>query len=253
MQSLVPTNATVLSQFNMPQFSDRYYFTYPGQYDPSYPIDYAINDPENSYWFTTPVRDTGPDFYNFNMFELSNTFLENSSYGIYGQSMGALLFKLNYTGPPIYYKPLNFNLTFQNSESGSTKIILLYPGTFDIRLASDINSNVTLYLGSSKVFTFTNETQSTSLFIPLYSYSSLTLSGDIRGATISFSQIGPAKEVNGFPMLSSLKMFQTFSANNSFFSPTNAILENFNNKTFSLEFCVNFIHHHEFNVFYRRD
>ena len=28
MESLVPTNATVLSQFNMPQFSDRYYFTF---------------------------------------------------------------------------------------------------------------------------------------------------------------------------------------------------------------------------------
>ena len=53
MEELVPQNATVLSQFNMPQFSNRYYFTYPGQYNPNQPIDYAINDPQNYYRFTT--------------------------------------------------------------------------------------------------------------------------------------------------------------------------------------------------------
>ena len=196
MESLVPTNATVLSQFNMPQFSDRYYFTYPGQYNPSYPIDYAINDPANMYFFMTAVRDTGPDFYNFNMLDLSNMLLQNSSYGIYGQSMGALLFKLNYSGAPVYYAPLNFNLSFQNNNyDGAVKTLLLYPGTFEVRLTQYTGSNITLYLGATKVFTFNRTDRNTSLFIPLYSISSLKLTGAFHNATISFLQVKSATEV----------------------------------------------------------
>ena len=196
MESLVPINATVLSQFNMPQFSDRYYFTYPGQYNPSYPIDYAINDPANMYFFMTAVRDTGPDFYNFNMLSLSDMFLQNSSYGIYGQSMGALLFKLNYSGAPVYYAPLNFNLSFQNNNyDGAVKNLLLYPGTFEVRLTQYTGSNITLYLEATKVFTFNRTDRNTSLFIPLYSISSLKLTGAFHNATISFLQVKPATEV----------------------------------------------------------
>ena len=240
MESLVPTNATVLSQFNMPQFSDRYYFTYPGQYNPSYPIDYAINDPANMYFFTTAVRDTGLKFYNFNMLSLSNMFLQNSSYGIYGQSMGALLFKLNYSGAPLFYAPLNFNLSFQkNNYEGTVNNLLLYPGTFKVKLTQYTGTNMTLYLGATKVFTFNQTDLNTSLFVPFYSIDSLRMVGAFHNATISFLQVKPATDVEEFPVLPSPVIFHNFSANNSHFRPVVANLINFNNSTFSYVMEIN--------------
>ncbi|MHB1662739.1 MAG: hypothetical protein ACYCSG_02755, partial [Thermoplasmataceae archaeon] len=130
LESFVPANATVLSQFNMPQFSNRYYFTYPGQYNPADPIDFAINDPLSFYAFTTPVYDTNP-YYNYNMMELSNMMLMNSSYGVYGQSMGAILFKLGYKGMPDFFVPLNYELLTNkiNNNGFSTPSGLFSPGT----------------------------------------------------------------------------------------------------------------------------
>jgi uncharacterized membrane protein len=198
MEELVPQNATVLSQFNMPQFSDRYYFTYPGQYNPNQPIDYAINDPQNYYRFTTPTDDTGPDFYNYNMFQLSNMFLQNSTYGVYAQSGGAILFKHGYSGNPVYFVPVNTSIGIYTSSSGilTSENFLLSPGTYNLTAFLDSPSNSTLYINKVDIGKFNGKQISTTLRIPFYEYVEFSLSDKHNAGTVYLRQTAPAITVD---------------------------------------------------------
>lgn len=206
LEALVPANATVLSQFNMPQFSNRYYFTYPGQYNPADPIDYAINDPLSFYAFTTPVYDTNP-YYNYNMMELSNMMLMNSSYGVYGQSMGAILFKLGYKGMPDFFVPLNYELLTNkiNNTEFKAPSELFSPGMYNISLNYPGSSSVSLYFGPTLISIFNNTNKNNSIQIPEYVCSSLTAVGNISSLAIQIKQTSPAVHIDaskGVPQLS---------------------------------------------------
>ncbi|EQB65316.1 MAG: hypothetical protein AMDU2_EPLC00011G0002 [Thermoplasmatales archaeon E-plasma] len=222
LESFVPANATVLSQFNMPQFSNRYYFTYPGQYNPAYPIDYAINDPLSFYAFTTPVYDTNP-YYNYNMMELSNMMLMNSSYGVYGQSMGAILFKLGYKGMPDFFVPLNYELLTNkiNNNGFSTPSGLFSPGTYDISLNYPGSSSVSLYFGSTLISIFNNTNKINTIQIPQYVCSSFTAVGNISSLTIQITQTAPAVHINPSKSVPQLSVYPPFISNYS-----NSLLRN---------------------------
>ena len=197
MESLVPQNATVLSQFNMPQFSNRYYFTFPGQYDPAQPIDYAINDPSNAFWFTTSVDDTGSNFYNLNMMQLSNMFLENNSYGVYAQSEGAILSRHNYTGNPVFYVPLNESIPLEPNKAGqsSSRETLMIPGIYNINVTLVNSSNSSLYLGGLDLGNLKGGKLNTTLNVALYSYSFFYVDGTNCSGSVSINQIGYASNI----------------------------------------------------------
>jgi uncharacterized membrane protein len=241
MEALVPLNATVLSQFNMPQFSNRYYFTYPGQYNPNQPIDYAINDPQNYYRFTTSTDDTGPDFYNYNMLQLSNMFLQNSTYGVYAQSEGAILFKHGYSGNPVYFVPANASIKVRTSSSDTltSEAPLLSPGTYNVTAFLDNSSNSTLYMNKMDIGTFNGKAISTTLMIPFYENVIFSLSGKHNAGIVYLRQIAPAITIGlNKPQLHP-SYFHTFKANYSYFSPIVVNSVNLNTKSFSYFYMIN--------------
>ena len=241
MEQLVPQNATVLSQFNMPQFSDRYYFTYPGQYNPNQPIDYAINDPQNYFYFTTPVDDTGPDFYNYNMLQLSNMFLLNSTYGVYAQSEGALLFKHGYSGNPVYFVPVNTSIKLDTYSSSTltSETFLLSPGTYNLTAFLDSPSNSTLYMNEMNVGNFNGKEMRTTLMIPFYEYVEFSLTGKHNAGIVYLRQIAPAITINLNRAPSTPSYFHTFKANYSYFSPVIDNSIHLNTKSFSYFYMIN--------------
>lgn len=241
MENLVPQNASVLSQFNMPQFSNRYYFTYPGQYNPNQPIDYIINDPQSSYYFTTAVDDTGPDFYNYNMFQLSNMFLQNSTYGVFAQSEGAILFKHNYSGSPVYFVPSNTSIKIDtNSKGNSTsQSFLLSPGTYNMTGLFNKESNSTLYLNEMSIGNVRGKNIGTTLKIPFYEYATFSISGDNNFGVIYLKQILPAQTVNLNRVQPSPSYFRLFQANYSYFSPVVVDSIHINTQSFSYFYMIN--------------
>ena len=221
MENLVPQNATVLSQFNMPQFSNRYYFTYPGQYNPNQPINYAINDPQNYYYFTTPIDDTGPDFYNYNMLQLSNMLLQNSTYGVYAQSEGAILFKHGYSGSPTYYVPLNTSIKINTSSNGNltTGTFLLPPGIYNLTALLNSPSNSTLYLNQIDIGHFYGREIQISLKIPFYEEAQFSLGGSHNSGIVYLTQKAPAVTVNLIDAQETPTVFGIFKTNYPYFSP----------------------------------
>jgi uncharacterized membrane protein len=241
MTQLVPQNATVLAQFNIPQFSGRYYFTYPGQYNPAQPIDYAINDPENYFYFNTPIDDTGPNFYNYNMFQLSNMFLQNSTYGVYAQSEGAILFKLGYSGNIVYYVPVNTSINIAASSSGiiTSGTFLLSPGTYNLTGLLSSASNSALFMNGLQIATFNGKEVKTTLVVPFYEYVTISLDGKHNAGIVYLRQIAPARTVDLKSTQPAPSEFHTFKANYSYFSPIIVNSLNLNETCFSYFYMIN--------------
>ncbi|QRF75036.1 putative membrane protein [Thermoplasmatales archaeon] len=220
MISLVPNKASVLSGFNMPQFANRYYFTYPGQYNPANPIDYALNDPM-SPWFTVSVRDTGSDFYNYNMMQLSNMFLQNSSYGVYAEAGGAILFKHDYTGNPVYYVPLNIGIPVRHTtaNSYSTPNSLISPGIYNLNITSKGSMNGTLHFGNILISDLTGNSENVQFKVPLYVFSSFSLTLDSGNVmTIDLNESSPAVTIGSGYSYSAPTNVHTFQSNYTHFS-----------------------------------
>ena len=241
MEELVPHGATVLSQFNMPQFANMYYFTYPGQYNPAKPIDYAINDPQNIYRFTTSTDDTGPNFYNFNMFQLSNMFLENSTYGVYAQSEGAILFKHGYTGNPVYYIPVDTSIKMDTNANGmiTSGTFLLAPGTYNLTAMLDNPSNSTLYLNGIDIGNFNDKDIKTNITIPFYEDAKFSLSNNHNTGIVYLRQMAPAITVDLNKAQSPPSNFYAFEANYSYFSPIIVNDIHLNIESFSYFYMIN--------------
>jgi hypothetical protein len=100
MYSLVPKNATVFSQNDIPQLSyaKKIYMPGFGIYH-NQTVDYAVLNPLEFNSISTP----------FNGFseKWAYYFSTNSSYGIYASVDGSVLYKLGYRGQPAYYVPIN--------------------------------------------------------------------------------------------------------------------------------------------------
>ena len=241
MEGLIPSCASVLSQFNMPQFSNRYYFTYPGQYNPAKPIDYAINDPQNYYRFITSTDDTGPDFYNYNMLQLSNMFLQNSTYGVYAQSGGAILFKHGYTGNPVFYVPVNTTIKIDKVANGfiSSGTFILSPGTYNLTALLNSPSNSPLYLNGIDIGNFNGKDLKTNLTIPFYEEAKFSLSSNHNSGIVDLRQIAPAITVDLNKTQSQPSNFHKFIANYSYFSHIIVNDINLNTKSFSCFYMIN--------------
>jgi uncharacterized membrane protein len=240
MMSLIPQNASVLGDFGMAQLADRYYFTYPGQYNPAYPIDYAINNPKSPF-FTVSVDNTYPDFYSYNMLQLSNIFLENSSYGIYAESQGAILFKHDYSGKPVFYIPVNDKIQLSRNLNGalSSDSMLIAPGSYDMSAILSKSSSSALYLNSVELGSFNGTRLNVTFNMPLYEYVVFSMKGAGLGGTIFLNQTVPAASVNVSAPQPPPALYRTFSANYSNFSPVIVNSLHLNTESFSYFYMIN--------------
>lgn len=233
-------NVTVLAQFNMPQISGRYYFTFPGEFNPSLPIDYAINDP-HSGWFFVSTDDTGPDFHNFNMFQLSNMLLLNRSYGIYGQSQGALLFKHDYSGSIQYFVPIHERIALHNAGNNSweSNQLVICPGYYDIIIQNTNSTSANLYVGGTLLSNTVLQGTRTHIYFPQYIDSYLKINGSVKQPSVVLLQTAPAESASVYLKLSSPNIFHSFQSNFNQTSFVNIPSIKINPSSFSYLFLIN--------------
>ena len=98
--SLIPNNASVFIQNDLPQLMNRAMVYEPGFYD-NQTVDYAVIIP---FGFS-PISDAFGGYSPY----WANMFAHNSSYGIYEYIQGAIVYKLHYSGHPVIYIPSSGN------------------------------------------------------------------------------------------------------------------------------------------------
>lgn len=99
--SLIPSNASVFIQNDLPQLMNRAEVYSPGYYN-NQTVDYAVIIP---FGFS-PLSDLYSGYSPY----WSKFFKHNSSYGIYENISGAIIYKLYYSGTPVYVVPYNQTL-----------------------------------------------------------------------------------------------------------------------------------------------
>ena len=100
--SLIPPNSSVFIQNDLPQLMNRENVYMPGYYK-NQTVDYAVIIP---FGFS-PISDA---FGGYSAY-WAHSFQDNSSYGVYENISGAIIYKWHYKGNPVYYVPYNKNIT----------------------------------------------------------------------------------------------------------------------------------------------
>lgn len=109
--SLIPPNAAVLTQNDIPQVSGREYYQVDQYYTGATPYDYILMDSAENY-FTTQSA----------ILTFVQPALANGSFGIIAEGQGALLLGRGYTGSPELFEPTNqtYNAYMLTAFSSST-------------------------------------------------------------------------------------------------------------------------------------
>ena len=100
--SLIPSNSSVFIQNDLPQLMNRENVYMPGYYN-NQTVYYAVIIP---FGFS-PTSDA---FGGYSAY-WAHSFQNNSSYGVYEDIAGAIIYKWHYKGNPVYYVPYNKNIT----------------------------------------------------------------------------------------------------------------------------------------------
>ncbi len=150
--NLIPNNGSVLTQNSIPQLSGREYVqvpVLPSVYIPSIPYNYILID--------TAIT---PQIYLTQFISIINHSLDNHTFGILAEGMGAILLERGYTGLPILFAPLDFSIGItsfyipNNSELVNNSTILGLKGGQSMWFGPYINLppgkySVTYYISSS--------------------------------------------------------------------------------------------------------
>ena len=96
--SLIPLNASVFIQNDLPLLMNRAEVYMPGYYH-NETVDYAVIIP---FGFS-PTSDAYGGYSSY----WASQFQNNSSYGVYEEINGAIIYKLDYSSMPLYYIPVN--------------------------------------------------------------------------------------------------------------------------------------------------
>jgi uncharacterized membrane protein len=146
---LIPSNASVLTQNNIPQLSGRASFQTPATYNAGEQYDYLLIDTTLTY-FSSPSA----------MIPFVDSALTNATFGIVAEGWGALLLERGYAGPIQLFEPAtsqylgNQLLPYAATVNGTTLVgntaaawmwygpyIQLFPGTYDVNFT--LSSNIT--------------------------------------------------------------------------------------------------------------
>ncbi len=100
--SLIPMNSSVFIQNDLPQLMNRQHVYMPGFYQ-NQTVDFAVIIP---FGFS-PISSAYGGYSKY----WANHFSDNSSYGIYENIQGAVVFKLGYQGKPVYLVPYSRTIT----------------------------------------------------------------------------------------------------------------------------------------------
>lgn len=100
--SLIPLNSSVFIQNDLPQLMNRENVYMPGYYN-NQTVNYAVIIP---FGFS-PTS----DLYGGYSAYWAHSFQHNSSYGVYEDIAGAIIYKWHYEGYPVYYVPSYENIT----------------------------------------------------------------------------------------------------------------------------------------------
>lgn len=205
---LIPSNASVLTQNDIPQLSGREYVATMGayeQYEQNLTYDYILFDYNFSY-FTNTVGDIS----------MINGALASGYYGILAEAPGALLLERNYHSNPKIFVPYSYNFSVNTFYMGDHAItheniltdnysggymwygpyVTLYPGTYNFTfyLSSDNVTNssfqaITLDINSGPIF-YSEKNISMSSFTTNNTIVAFTL-------TAAFSTITQSVEFRG--------------------------------------------------------
>lgn len=150
---LIPQNASVLVERNLPQLADRNGWQDPGLYEGKTIINYTLIDPY------APISTF------LNIEPWYNKFVKSGSYGVLAEEKGIILLKRFYEGPPIIYTPYSTQLSpndftnvsgnYGNQSNIESKNISNYtdifsncktkfflpPGQFNVKLNLSISNN----------------------------------------------------------------------------------------------------------------
>lgn len=100
--SLIPLNSSVFIQNDLPQLMNRENVYMPGYYN-NQTVNYAVIIP---FGFS-PTSDAYGGYSAY----WAHSFEDNSSYGVYEEINGAIIYKWHYKGDPVYYVPYYKNIT----------------------------------------------------------------------------------------------------------------------------------------------
>lgn len=150
VMSLIPKNASVLTQNNIPQLSGREYYETPLTFDPNIVYDYLLVDQNLSYFASPDIAW---------LLSRAQMDLNNGSYGILAEGKGALLLERAYSGPVLLFQPTvttylgSQMLVFDATVQGSTLIggspsgwmwygpySTLFPGRYEVTFALSANT-----------------------------------------------------------------------------------------------------------------
>ena len=130
--SLIPVHSSVFIQNDMPQLMNRDKVYIDGYYA-NQTVDYAVMNP-------LALNNIMTAFGGFSLY-WANHFAGNNSYGVYESMQGLIVYKLGYTGSPVYYvpyaasQPIGQSYSFGQrltTEQLSSSGMLLSPGNFSV-------------------------------------------------------------------------------------------------------------------------
>lgn len=157
--SLIPPEASVLTQDNIPQLSSREYWQPADLYSPSIPFDYILMDTSLTYFAGLS-----------SLIPFVSSGINNGTFGILAEGEGAILLERGYTGLPVLAVPLNVSYDSAtlslgpNSTSDGSSIVAgqpaydmwfgpyasLYPGSYVATF--ELKSNTTQPAGAVAIY-----------------------------------------------------------------------------------------------------
>lgn len=109
---LIPANSSVFIQLGpSDSFMNHNVIYAPGYYN-NQTVDFAIINPNTYNLLTEEYGNIYFDYY------WANSFAHNSSYGVYESVAGSTIYKLGYSGNPIYYIPAYYNSSYSINQTG---------------------------------------------------------------------------------------------------------------------------------------
>ncbi len=158
MLELIPSNASVLMQNNMPELAQRSNFTVPGVYKGNYLPAYIVTDPHSRFFYVNMNGSTKGD-----MLYWINRLFSTGHYGIIAEAGNCILARRGYTGPVEYFVPYATSRSVTGTGATDTSFqMYLANGVYELNLTGPHSAVAHLTLN---VAHFNNDRSGTAGFV----------------------------------------------------------------------------------------